>query len=61
MKSVHTQLAFRNGFEFLPTLPFFEAVCQVGLVTCNTVCIGKMTRRGHSAFAGNMDNQKRTR
>ena len=26
-------------------------VCQVGLTTCKTVCIGKMTRRGRSALA----------
>ena len=26
---------------------------------CKTVCIGKITRRGHPAFAGNRDNQSR--
>ena len=54
MKSLHTQLALRKDFAFLLKLPYFD-VCQVALVTCKTVCIGKMTRRGHPAFARNIE------
>ena len=46
MKSVHHQLALCTRYHTL-------TVCQVGLTTCKTACVGKMTRRGHSPSVRN--------
>ena len=56
MYSVHNQPEPRESFDFLSTPPhlFF---CQVGLITCKTVCIGKRTRLGHLTSAGISDVQ----
>ena len=44
-----TSFRYRRGFGFLTTLPFWLFVNE--LTTCKTVCSGKTTRRGHSAFS----------
>ena len=52
---VHSASALLQPVNMLhcQKFPVVVSVCQDGLITSNTVCIGKMTRRGHSAFAGN--------
>ena len=59
MKSVHQQLALRKDFDFLSRYHMLT-VCQVGLTTSKTECIGKMTRRSHSGFAKKIYNPSRT-
>ena len=60
MKSFHEQLALRNNFDFLPTLSYFTCWSSWAHDLSDRECIGKMTRRGHSNFAWNIDkNQDR--
>ena len=61
MQSVHNQLALRKDFDFLHTLPAFDCLSSWARdLSCKTVCIGKLTRRGRSALAGIVDNQSKT-
>ena len=51
VKSFHNQAAFHKSFAYPPTLPQILTVRQIGFISCQTVCIGKMTRRGHFTLA----------
>ena len=56
MPSVHEQHAVREDFELLPNATIFRLCVKLGSELVRPCGIGKMTKRGHSAEAGNRDN-----
>ena len=60
MGPVDNQLALRKDCGFSAPRCHMLTVCHFGLITCKTLCIGKMTRRSHFTLAMIRDNQSKS-